>query len=493
MTIGSNLSDAALADRVDRVMEAALAETRAPGAAVAVVIDGALRFARGYGLRAAGGTAPVDAATAYPIASTTKAINATLLGMLVDEGRLDFDARLRGYLPDVRFADPVATDHATLRDLITMRTGLPRHDWLWKGYPASRGELASRLAWLEPSCAFRERFQYNNLTTTLAGHAAERVIGESWDRMVATRILEPLGMSATSFTRPQAENVTDCHHENADRAIVTTRLLSTAATAPSGGAIWSTVEDMARWAAFNLDAGWVGGRRLIDGNILADIHRPQIEMGADSTAPSPTAAYALGWCVDQHAGRRRVSHGGYLHDVSSDVTLFPDERLAIVSFLNFGCVLPARVVNEQIADRLFGRASPPLADHRRAYEAKVDDRARANLAGVGAGIGMGDKARGCISIYAGAYQHPGYGDVELHPDADGKGLLFHRGDLRERLEPARDGSWRFAPSDRYPIHLVHPFERSNRVMLAADETGAERALSLRLEPSLPPIRFVRKD
>src|SRR5271156_841420 len=147
-------------EKLDSIIGPMLRAARVPGAAIAVVAGGEVVYAQGYGYRDLVAKLPVTPDTVYPIASTTKAINATLLGMLVDEGRLAWDAPVQNYLPRFRIGDSSRSSQITVRDLLLMRTGLPRHDWLWIENPTNRADLVERLRYLEMSAGFRERFQY---------------------------------------------------------------------------------------------------------------------------------------------------------------------------------------------------------------------------------------------------------------------------------------------------------------------------------------------
>lgn len=146
-------------DRLDAILEPALRAAKVPGAATAITAGRRVVFARGYGYRDLDAKLPMTLDTVYPIASTSKAINATLLGILVEKGKLAWDAPVQKYLPRFRLHDRLASSMVTVRDLVAMRTGLPRHDFVWWENPISRAELVEYFAHLPLSAAFRERFQ----------------------------------------------------------------------------------------------------------------------------------------------------------------------------------------------------------------------------------------------------------------------------------------------------------------------------------------------
>jgi len=462
---------------IDRFVEATLRAARIPGAALAVVAHGETVFCRAYGYRDLEAQLPVTPGTAYPIASTTKAINATLLGMLVDEGRLAWDTPVQCYLPRFGLGGSVVASQVTLRDLVTMRTGLPRHDWMWVDNPLTRAQLVERLGFLALSAGFRERFQYNNLTATTAGHIAEVVTGCAWEELVRTRILEPLGMSDTTFGWPDNGEPTLSYHEGSRRELLVTRRFATEVTAPSGGSIYSTVRDMARWISFNIQ----GAQRL------AEIHTPRMVVGSDGSGPTPDASYALGWFVDYYNGHERVSHGGYLHDVNSDVMIFPQAGVGIVSFTNFGPPRMAGFINQCVFDLCMGLAPAQTLEAKLAeYERKIEQTCERNssvrkVAGTAPSHPLCD--------YAGGYAHPAYGNVTISCCAGG--LAFRRNELTLELQHWHFDFWVARNADLFPIHTPHAFDPVSLFSFETTSGGAIGSVSIRLEPAVDPIRFLR--
>src|SRR5918911_376082 len=170
------------------LVRATAGEWKVPGAAVAVVKDGAVIFCQGFGLRDVGRRLEVTPHTLFPIASCTKAFTTLGLAILVDEGKLDWDAPVRRYVPTFALHDPVATERMTPRDLVTHRSGLPRHDLLWYGTAYTRHEIFNRLRYLEPSKDFRAIWQYQNLMYMAAGVVVEHISGCTWEEFVQQRI-----------------------------------------------------------------------------------------------------------------------------------------------------------------------------------------------------------------------------------------------------------------------------------------------------------------
>lgn len=475
-------------DNLGALIEPMLCKARVPGAAMAIVADGKTVFARGFGYRDLVSRRLMSEDTLYPIASTVKAVNATLLGSLVDEGKLAWDEPVQRYLPRFYLQERYVGALVTLRDLLAMRTGLPGHDFVYFENPITRSQLVERMGHLPLSTGFRERFQYNDLTVTIAGHIAEIVTGQSWDRLVKQRIFEPLGMSRTDSGPPLQDNITSYYHENSRRETLPTRTFDAEPIGPAGGSTYSTVSDMARWVAFNLGDGSAAGRCLIQHATLRELHTPCVIMGDDAAAPSAHAAYGLGWFVDTYNGHRRVSNTGWLHDVNSCVTLFPDHGIGMVSFINFASSRLSSLLNQQAFDVIMGLVpAETLEDRLAQYEEKIE-RVHARINAVRR---VPDTSPShSLKDYAGVYEHLGYGAIEI--STQGGELAFRRGQLTLPLEHWHYDSWVIAENDLFEIHKEHFFVRSNRLVFETGPDGQIAAFSMSLEPTVAPIRFSKR-
>ena len=476
------------AESMDGVADYLLCRTKVPGLALAVVTGERVLFAKGYGYRDLDARLPMTTDTSYPIASTTKGINATLLGILTERSQLAWDAPVRLYLPRFRLQDRLASDAATLRDLVAMRTGLPRHDLVWLENVATRGELIAALEHLAPSAGFRERFQYNNLTVTAAAHVAEIVTGRSWEELVQENILQPLSMRSTCFNRPESGNVAASYQEDSQRRLTRYRYLDTHLIAPAGGTIHSTISDMARWVSFNLNAGAIDGQRLLRRETLSELHAPCVVMRGDPAAPSFLAAYGLGWAVDTYKQWTRVSHGGDLHNVNSCITLFPELNLGIVSFVNMGVWRFARAINQCVFDRIMGiTAGEEMQTAIDGYEQRVEQniQRRARLRRT-----SGTAHSHSLSEYAGVFTHGGYGSITIACEADALILVRHK--LRVRLEHWHYNSWVIDDDEVFQYYRSHPLERSNRITFEVDADGHVVAFNMQPEQSVAAVRFMKR-
>src|SRR4029079_13263451 len=184
---------------LDQYIESAMKDWKIPGVAVGIVRNDSVVFAKGFGARTVGKPEKVDEHTLFALASDTKAFTGILMAMLVDDGKIRWDAPLTTYLPTLKFGDDFLTRELTVRDALTHRSGLARADLLWTaGWSYDRSELLRRMRFLKPSWGLRTRYGYSNLMYLAAGEAGAAATGKSWDTLVRERIFVPLGMNETN-------------------------------------------------------------------------------------------------------------------------------------------------------------------------------------------------------------------------------------------------------------------------------------------------------
>src|SRR5246127_390216 len=184
----------------DSYMEQTLKDWNTPGIGVGIVVNDKLVFAKGYGYRDYEQKLPFTPATLVQIASNSKLFTAVAAGMLVEEGKLTWDKPIRESVPAIQFYNDELNNNVTLRDMLSHRTGVTRHDLIWFKSPFTRKELFERLKYLEPSEPLRQTFLYNNMMYAGAGYVIELLSGKPWEDFVRERLLSPLAMTSTVFS-----------------------------------------------------------------------------------------------------------------------------------------------------------------------------------------------------------------------------------------------------------------------------------------------------
>jgi CubicO group peptidase (beta-lactamase class C family) len=457
-----------------------------PGCAVAVIKGGTLLRTFASGLRDVDEKRPVTADTLFAIGSSTKAFTTFVLATLVAEGKLTWDEPVRKWLPEFALSDAGIAERITPRDLVTHRSGMPRHDLVWYGATLSRRELVERLRWLPLSHDLRTDFQYNNLMFVTAGYLAERVGGQSWEELVAARILQPLGMKRTNLSVQQSQRDLDhaepYRYHTGKQEHLPFRDLATVGPA---GSINSSVAEMAKWVALHLMDGSSGEAVLLPAVAVQDLHDVRMPMSEGRRQPEIlTIGYALGWMVDVYRGHRRVQHGGNIDGFSAMVTLLPDDGYGFVVLSNLdGTPLPELLVRN-LCDRAL---SLPIQDWRTEMVQKLaqaETNAAKGKAGAIAERKTGTQPSHALTDFVGDYADKGYGSCKVTL-VDGKLQVDFHG-LVAVLEHWHYDVFRCLQS------AEHPELEDTMVQFTSDLGGEIDALKVPLEPSTPEIVFARQ-
>lgn len=408
--------------RIDATVQRAMQTFEVPGMAVGIIKDGALVFARGYGVRELGRPERVDADTLFQIGSNTKAFTTAALAILVDEGRLHWDDRVIDHLPDFRMYDAYVTREFTIRDLLTHRSGLRAGAGDLMYFPESdftRAEVIQGLRHLKPISGFRERFGYDNLLYMVAGQLIPAVTGMSWEDFVRTRILTPLHMGACA---PTYELITDrsdvaTPHVSVEGKIRPIPVSNLSVIAPAG-AINCSIKGMSPWLITQLAAGRMpDGKQLFSAARSAEMWSVTTPQPVDPEAAALTGThfigYGLGWQLQDYLGRKRVSHTGGVAGTVTWVTLIPELQLGVVVFTNQEQGAAMQAVGNQILDAYLGGPARDWIDilarrrKQRLEEAAALESQVAKVAATAAPPSLP------LSSYAGRYRDPWRGDATI--------------------------------------------------------------------------------
>ncbi|HEX2715287.1 MAG TPA: serine hydrolase [Candidatus Acidoferrales bacterium] len=331
---------------LDNYVTTVLKAFEVPGLSVAIVKDGRVVLAKGYGVRKLGSPTPVDENTLFGIGSNTKAFTAAALATLVDAGKLSWDDPVYERLPGFQMYDPYVSHEMTIRDLLTHRSGmgLGEGDLLfWPHTTFTREEIIYRLRFMKPASSFRSRYAYDNLLYLAAGQIIPAVTGKPWGDYVRGKILRPLGMNTTNLSNAEFKASDDYAwpHSKVDGKLQAVEFMNLDNAAPAGS-INSSAAEMAKWIQLQLNRGRFPDReeRLFSEKQSHEMWSAQtvIPIG---TGPSPLAAkrphfaaYGLGWFLSDYRGRKLVGHGGGVLGFVSRVMLVPEESLGVAILTN---------------------------------------------------------------------------------------------------------------------------------------------------------------
>ena len=469
-------------NEIDSLMSKALETLRIPGFAVGIVVDGQVAFTKGYGVRNYSDQSPVSENTLFAIGSCSKAFTTFALGQLVDEGSISWDDPVIKHLPEFRLHDIHATHHLTIRDLVTHRSGLPRHDFVWFNSKFPRHEILNRLQYLEPTYDLREKFQYNNLMYAVAGLVIERVSGQSWEEFVGDRIFKPLGMTRSNFAVEQSQKSDDFatpHTEkNEQIEVIPFRELSNIGPA---GSINSTAENMARWVQLQLSQGDFQGEHLINAETLKDMHVVHMPVPSQMIAGMFGFGYGLGWFTGLHKGHYVVAHGGGIDGFISEVLLFPEEKIGVVVLTNSDShFLFSHTAALEIANLLVGKESDEwlskLADKEKQMKELVE-KAGDTQGPISESIAFRSSEQ-----YIGEFEHPGYGVIRISLDGD-ELVVSHNEIVYLLKHTCYDhfiGSAKLREAQKFGCFFI------------CNPSGEITEFHVAIEPSLSPIVFKKK-
>ncbi|MGZ5948435.1 MAG: serine hydrolase, partial [Caulobacteraceae bacterium] len=423
----------------------------------AIVRDGQVLFAKGYGVRAAGRPDPVDADTLFGIGSNTKAFTVAALGMLVDQGRLHWDDKVIDLVPGFRLYDPYVTRELTVRDILTHRSGLGLGSGDLMLFPPSdftRAEIIHNLRFFPPASSFRSRYAYDNLLYILAGDLVPTLTGVSWEDFVQTRILDrlPGGCAATVATIKGSDVAMP--HVLVDGKLVETPQDRSTAYDPAGS-IQCSARGMAAWANLQLADG-----RFPDGQALFSAARHKEMWTPQTILPVPDTGaltgtkfrnYGLGWQLEDYDGYERVTHTGGLIGMVSYVSLIPEKKLGVIVLTNqqSGAAMSA-ITQTLLDDFLLGK---PSRDWVSWWQGRADEQARrgdaADAAAEAAVRAAGGKAFLPLEAYAGVYHDVWRGDATISKVGDRLRLAFSRtAGMQGDLQPMKGNVFAVRWDDR---------------------------------------------
>ena len=409
-------------DALDNYIESARKDWNIPGMSVVVVKDGKVVLSRGYGIRELGRTDIVDSKTLFGVMSTTKAMTAVAMGLLVDEGKVSWRDKVVKHLPDFRIGDPYITQELEVRDLFTHNSGLASTDFLWARTPElAPDEAVRRMQYAKPVYSFRGGFQYHNSMYLVAGKVIEKVSGMPWERFMTERVFRPLRMIDTYPTLAEAmkqSNRSSAHYE-VKKKIEVIPEMAIDSVAPAGS-VWSNADDIGRWMTYLLSGKTPEGKDLLKPATLDEIFKPQVIL---PTNFYPTfrlikpkwTTYGLGWFQHDYRGEKVDLHTGSIAGRTALVGLIRDKNVGVYIFGNLDHAEARHAIIYKTFD-LLAFNDPNGRDWNTEFHKMYSDTAAENEKRFNEQLATrltGTKPSLPLTSYAGTYTDPFYGSVEV--------------------------------------------------------------------------------
>ena len=422
-------------DGFDSYMAQVLKDWNTPGICVGIVVNDKLVFAKGYGYRDYEKKLPFTPTTLQQIASNSKLFTAVAAGMLVEEGKLTWDKPVRDSVPTIQFYNDQLNNNITLRDMLSHRTGVTRHDLIWFKSPFTRKELFERLKYLEPQEPMRETFLYNNLMFSAVGEIIELKSGQRWEQFVRDKIFTPLDMTSTSYSISDMNQHPDHgvpFREKRDsfELYKIPYYEDTEGVAPAG-AIISNIDDLSHWLIALMNDGKFNGKQVLPAKVLKETLQPAI--GLPNTLGEALGywellnpAYGMGRQTVSYRGHLLTFHGGDLPGFHSQVSFMPNDKIGVIVLVISDHSAPLyNIVSYNVYERLLGIDLTPWSDRQlkmRLANKKAGTEARSKA---GADRVPNTKPSHALADYAAEYENPAYGIVKISQKSDALQFDFH--------------------------------------------------------------------
>jgi CubicO group peptidase (beta-lactamase class C family) len=408
----------------DAYVQKAQKEWNVPGMAVVVVKDGNVLLSKGYGIRELGTTNAVDSKTLFACASTTKAMTAACMGILVDEGKVSWDDAVVKHLPGFQLYDPFVTREIKVRDLFVHDTGVGNADFLWGIMDVPSDEVLRKMRDVKPSYSLRSSFIYQNIFYVAAGKIIEKHSGKPWNVFMREKIFQPLAMTRTV---PLTADVNDTNqtkpHYKIEGKITVIEHTKADEIGPAGS-VWSCADDMGKWMRVMIDSSKYSGGRLLSAKTWTEMFKPQVLVPPGQFYPTAAltkpnwTTYGLGWFQHDYKGRKVNFHTGSLAGATAIHAQLPDEKLGVYVFGNYDHAEVRHALVYKTFDlfalggtrdwsaeflKLYGNIQAGADKQEKDFEALRAANTRPSLA---------------LKDYAGTYTDPLYGTVVITLEGD---------------------------------------------------------------------------
>jgi|TARA_A100001391_G_scaffold179354_2_gene144333 CubicO group peptidase (beta-lactamase class C family) len=433
---------AALPAQIEETME----RSNVPGIAVAVVHDGEVVYAEGFGVRNIETGEPITPDTVFVAASLSKSVTASVAAIAVAKGQIGWDDVANDHLPALQLSDPYIRDHATIGDFFAHRTGLPHaagDDLEDLGF--DRDTVIARLVAHQMN-RFRRDYAYANFGTTIGAEAVAAAAGMAWEDLADAYLFEPLGMTSTSYRNADymaAENRALIHAMETGEPLALFER-NPDPQAPAGG-LSSSVLDMAKWLNLILTGGVSDDIELFGPGDLLPAIQPQIVSSPSPMAGGRTDTYGYGFNVGvTPTGRVTLSHSGaFVLGAAARFVMLPGDDLGIVVLTNAGPVGAAEAIAADFMDHYqFGEASRDwyagFNGLMAGYMVPAGD-----LAGLPAPADAPENTD--LSSYSGVYGNAYFGPLTISEEVDGLVAELGPEPMQFPLEPWSEGVFAMSP------------------------------------------------
>lgn len=466
---------------VEKTIDLLLKEWNVPGASIAIVEKGKVLMAKGFGYKDYEQKLPATENTLFAIGSCTKAFTAALLSEPMAQKKIELDVPAQIYYPSLQFKTSELNNNVTLRDMLTHRTGMPRHDYAWySGAATTREGMVQQLRYLEPSSSLRQKFQYNNYMYITIGALLEKLTGKTWEQQVQERLFTPLGMvnSTTGSMVGQKDFANGYNYYNNQIQILPHLPGYLAGVAPAGG-ICSNAKDMSNWLLMWTNQGKYEGKDIISNQFYTEAISSQMivqpNLPTKYTADYFFFNYGLGWYTANYRGHYGVGHGGNINGFSSFVTFLPTDSVGVFISLNQNNSPLVRVLNNILIDKLI---KAPSRDWNMMIKSTMNKGVTEQEM-----YKSDAKQTHSLASYAGTYSNDGYGTISIKEENGKLTGVFNKWQVN--LTQKRYNYFTFSIAERTAVEDGNPIDAEFLV----DSEGNISAIKIPFESTVNDIVF----
>ncbi len=482
---------------IDSLVNNVLKTFDIPGISVGIIKDGKLVHAKGYGVRSLKNNLPMDENTLVGIASNSKAFTSAAIAMLIDEGKMKWDDKVRDYIPEFKMYDPYVTDAFTVRDLLTHRSGLGlgSGDLMFfpDGSSFTRAEMIHNLRYLKPVSEFRTKFDYDNNLYIVAGEVIAKVSGIPWEEFIEQRIMKPLGLNASkaSYNRVTGNaNIIDAHAPADGKVIMIPHDWNEVANAAGG--IVSNITDLSKWLIMQMNDGKYGdGKKLFSKANHDEMWSPQTILQTGSGSYNTHfSAYGLGWFLSDVKGYKQVTHTGGLAGTVTQITLLPELKLGIIVLTNQQSGAAFTAITNTIKDSYLGYENrnwvKKMSDRTKAGDAEAK-RINDDIAKDIAAQQKNGAAKIIDSLFTGTYNDKWFGDIIISKKEAGLWMASVKSPrLNGYITPYKSNTFIVRWTDR-------SFDADAYVMFSLDRNGKANGFKMEAISPLTDFSFDFQD
>ena len=419
----------------DQYMEKILSDWNAPGIGVGIVYKDKLIFSKGYGYRDYGKKLPVTATTLFQIASNTKLFTATAIGYLVDDGLIEWDKPIKNFVPSIKFYNNELNNTVTIRDMLSHRTGISRHDLIWYKSDFTRKDLFEKLKYLEPSQSLRQGFIYNNLMYIASGYIVELLNQKTWEDFIKEKIFQPLEMNNTVFSISEMLKHSDYfvpYNEKRDSTILyqIPYYEDVAAVGPAGSII-SDINDLSKWLIAQMNGGQYKGKQVIPEDIIKATLTPAIAIDNSMSLQKGylellNPVYGMARDIASYRGHPISYHGGDLNGIHSQVSFMPADSMGVIVFTIGDHTYPLyNTITFNIYEKLLGLDETPWSQRRLADRIKGKEAGKVGRSKAGTDRITDTNPSHPLGDYTGQFENAAYGIIHISMKDEQLQFDFH--------------------------------------------------------------------